>query len=80
MASAFSNKADKSHFQYALVKRLKFLKDIHHAEIWKIVVSRSMDGGGLEPVKLAHEPASSCPKLCVSFLNAPIILPVPPFL
>ena len=40
----------------------------------KEICSSEVHGGGLEPVKLARIPASSCPKPCASLKNAPIIL------
>ena len=60
----------------ALMNRPKFLKAARHAEIRKIVIPRSIGGGGLEPVKLAREPASSLQKPCASLENVPEIYPV----
>ena len=74
-ASALSNQADKSQItlRSVLIDKPKFLKATHHAEKQKNC-SSEVHGGGLEPVKLARNPASSCPKPCASLKNAPRIL------
>ena len=60
---AFSATNRTNTFQPVLINNnSKFLKATHRTKIRKIEIPRVHDGGGLELVKTAREPASSRPK------------------
>ena len=57
---------------FLIIKSKCFIKATHRTKIRKIEIpSEVFDGGGLELVKPAREPASSRPKSCVSLKKKP---------